>query len=77
VANSCSPVAFDVTDQYGRIEFEDRVEGLSTIIYRFIHNNEVFAELHVVPIMIDASDIVGKVANLLETLLLARRLGAG
>jgi len=77
VANSCSPVTFDVTDQYGRIEFEDRIEGLSTVIYRFIHSNEVFAELHVIPILIDANEVLSKVSNLLETLLIARRLGAG
>jgi len=77
VSNSCSPLAFDITDQNGIIIFEDRVEGLNTIIYRFIHKSSVFAELHVIPILIDANEILNKVANLLETLLIARRLGAG
>ena len=74
VSNQCRCIHFDLTDQYGIIEFEDSVEGLATIVYRFIHKGRVFGEIHVIPIVIDASEIIRKTTSLIETLMFARRI---
>lgn len=74
VANKCKCVYFDETDQYGVIVFEDNIEGLSTIVYKFIHNGRVFGEIHVVPIIIDTDNIIRKTTSLIETLLFAKRV---
>ena len=74
VANECKCIDFVLTDQYGIIEFEDSVEGLATIVYRFVHNGRVFGEVHVIPIVIDASEIIRKTTSLIETLIFAKRV---
>jgi hypothetical protein len=69
VTNTCKCIHFDVTDFHGTITFEDKIEGLSTIVYRFLYTNGVYAELHVIPIAIDAEEIIRKVVDLTTTIL--------
>ena len=71
VGNKCKRIFFDTTDGNGVITFEDTVMGLSTITYRFINRDRVFAELQVIPIIIDANEVVNRAMSLLDTILKA------
>jgi hypothetical protein len=74
VGGKCKCIAFDVTDSYGLIEFEDTVDGLSTIVYKFIYSNGVFAELHVIPVVVDAVGIVRKALDMVYNIIFLSRM---
>ena len=70
VGGRCKKLIDTVTDEQGIVSFIDTVQGLSTIAYRFrLPDGRVFAELHVVPVIIDAEEAVRKVYSLLEVIL--------
>jgi len=72
--NQCESLIYDITDQYGLYQFKDEVSGLSTIVYKFKVKGKIFAELHVIPVVIDANEIIKKTFSLIETLIFAKRI---
>jgi len=74
LASVCKAFHYDKTDGYGILTFTDEITGLSTITYRFVVKGKVFAELNVIPVIIDVNEILEKTTSLLETLIVAKRL---
>lgn len=70
VSNRCKTIAYDVTDQYGVIVFEDTIPNtLSSITYRFRVDGRLYGELTVIPIIIDANEIIDRTIDILSRLL--------
>lgn len=69
--NNCEFHDLAFADSHGIVTFKDFISGLSTIQYRFVINNNVFAKLNVIPIVIDVNQIVNKTSSLLETIFLS------
>jgi hypothetical protein len=74
VGGQCKCIAFDVTDPHGLIKFEDTVDGLGTIVYRFLYSNGVFAELHVTPVVVDVDGIVRKALDMVYNIIFLSRM---
>jgi len=74
VSNVCKHIVHDATDYSGVIEFKDEINGVSTVKYLFKVKNKVFAELNIIPVIIDVNEILEKTTSLLETLITAKRV---
>lgn len=68
VQSKCEFHDITFADSHGIIVFRDIVSGLSTIQYRFVIKNNVFAKLNVIPQVINVNDVVKRTTSLLETI---------